>query len=230
MDINRLTQKAQEAFSSAQSIAYAREHQEIDAEHLVYAFLEQEKGLIPSILQRMNVNVSQLKQDVDQILNKRPRVSGPGSDAQNIHVTTRVNKALAQAEMLAKKMQDEYISVEHIFHEIIGPNPSGLLGDVFRKHGIDQARFMKATEELRGPHRITSPNPEETFEALAKYGRDLVEAAGKGKLDPVIGRDQEIRRTIRILSRRTKNNPVLIGATAVCWRRQRTPPILCVSG
>ena len=215
MDINRLTQKAQEAFSSAQSIAYAREHQEIDAEHLVYAFLEQEKGLIPSILQRMNVNVSQLKQDVDQILNKRPRVSGPGSDAQNIHVTTRVNKALAQAEMLAKKMQDEYISVEHIFHEIIGPNPSGLHGDVFRKHGIDQARFMKATEELRGPHRITSPNPEETFEALAKYGRDLVEAAGKGKLDPVIGRDQEIRRTIRILSRRTKNNPVLIGEAGV---------------
>ncbi len=215
MDINRLTQKAQEAFSAAQSIAFAREHQEIDAEHLVYAFLEQENGLVPSILQRMNVNVSQLKQDVDQILSKRPRVSGPGSDAQSIHVTTRVNKALAQAEMLAKKMQDEYISVEHIFHEIIGPNPSGLLGDVFRKHGIDQTRFMKATEELRGPHRITSPNPEETFEALAKYGRDLVEAAGKGKLDPVIGRDQEIRRTIRILSRRTKNNPVLIGEAGV---------------
>lgn len=215
MDINRLTQKAQEAFSSAQSIAFAREHQEIDAEHLVYAFLEQENGLIPSILQRMNVNVAQLKQDIDQILNKRPRVSGPGSDAQSIHVTTRVNKALAQAEMLARKMNDEYISVEHIFHEIIGPNPTGLLGDVFRKHGIDQARFMKATEELRGPHRITSPNPEETFEALAKYGRDLVEAAGKGKLDPVIGRDQEIRRTIRILSRRTKNNPVLIGEAGV---------------
>lgn len=215
MDINRLTQKAQEAFSSAQSIAFAREHQEIDAEHLVYAFLEQENGLIPSILQRMNVNVGQLKQDIDQILNKRPRVSGPGSDARSIHVTTRVNKALAQAEMLAGKMNDEYISVEHIFHEIIGPNPSGLLGDVFRKHGIDQARFMKAAEELRGPHRITSPNPEETFEALSKYGRDLVEAAGKGKLDPVIGRDQEIRRTIRILSRRTKNNPVLIGEAGV---------------
>ncbi len=215
MDINRLTQKAQEAFSSAQSIAFAREHQEIDAEHLVYAFLEQENGLIPSILQRMNVNVGQLKQDVDQILNKRPRVSGAGSDMQSIHVTTRVNKALAQAEMLARKMNDEYISVEHIFHEIIGPNPSGLLGDVFRKHGIDQTRFMKATEELRGPHRITGPNPEETFEALSKYGRDLVEAAGKGKLDPVIGRDQEIRRTIRILSRRTKNNPVLIGEAGV---------------
>lgn len=215
MDINRLTQKAQEAFSSAQSIAFAREHQEIDAEHLVYAFLEQENGLIPSILQRMNVNVGQFKQDIDQILNKRPRVSGAGSDMQSIHVTTRVNKALAQAEMLAKKMNDEYISVEHIFHEIISPNPSGLLGDVLRKHGIDQARFMKAAEELRGPHRITSPNPEETFEALSKYGRDLVEAAGKGKLDPVIGRDQEIRRTIRILSRRTKNNPVLIGEAGV---------------
>lgn len=112
-------------------------------------------------------------------------------------------------------MQDEYISVEHVFYELIGPNPSGLLGDVFRKYGIEQKSFMKAAEELRGPHRITSPNPEDTFEALSKYGRDLVEAAGKGKLDPVIGRDQEIRRAIRILSRRTKNNPVLIGEAGV---------------
>lgn len=215
MDINRLTQKAQEAFSSAQSIAFAREHQEIDAEHLVYALADQENGLVPSILQRMGVNVMLFKQDVEQLLNKKPSVSGPGSDAQSIRVTTRVNKALAQAEMLAKQMRDEYISVEHLFHELIGPSPSGMLGDVFRKHGIDQEKFMKATEELRGPHRITSPNPEETFEALSKYGRDLVEAAGKGKLDPVIGRDQEIRRTIRILSRRTKNNPVLIGEAGV---------------
>lgn len=215
MDINRLTQKAQEAFQAAQSMAFAREHQEIDAEHLVYALADQENGLIPSILQRMGVNVPLFKQDIEQLLNKRPSVSGPGSDTQNIRVTTRVNKALAQAEALAKKMHDEYISVEHLFHELIGPSPSGMLGDVFRKHGIDQQRFMKATEELRGPHRITSPNPEETFEALSKYGRDLVEAAGKGKLDPVIGRDQEIRRTIRILSRRTKNNPVLIGEAGV---------------
>ena len=215
MDINRLTQKAQEAFSQAQSIAFAREHQEIDAEHLIYAFLEQEKGLIPSILQRMGVNILQFKQDIEQLLAKKPGVSGPGSDTQSIHVTTRVNKALAQAEMLAKKMQDEYISVEHVFYELIGPNPSGLLGDVFRKYGIEQKSFMKAAEELRGPHRITSPNPEDTFEALSKYGRDLVEAAGKGKLDPVIGRDQEIRRAIRILSRRTKNNPVLIGEAGV---------------
>ncbi len=215
MDINRLTQKAQEAFSSAQSIAFAREHQEIDAEHLVYALIEQDKGLVPSILQRMGVNTIQLKQDVEGLLDKKPRVSGPGSDSQNIHVTTKVNKALAQAEMLAKKMRDEYISVEHLFYELIGPSPTGLLGDVFRKHGIDQAKFMKATEELRGSQRVTSANPEDTFEALEKYGRDLVDAAGKGKLDPVIGRDQEIRRTIRILSRRTKNNPVLIGEAGV---------------
>ncbi len=215
MDINRLTQKAQEAFSSAQSLAFAREHQEIDAEHLVYALIEQDKGLVPSILQRMGVNTAVLKQDIETLLDKKPRVSGPGSDTQNIHVTTKVNKALAQAEMLAKKMRDEYISVEHLFYELIGPSPTGLLGDVFRKHGIDQAKFMKATEELRGSQRVTSANPEDTFEALEKYGRDLVDAAGKGKLDPVIGRDQEIRRTIRILSRRTKNNPVLIGEAGV---------------
>ncbi len=215
MDINRLTQKAQEALTQAQNYAFTREHQEVDVEHLALALVAQEKGIVPSVLQRIDINVPSFVRELELLLDKRPHVSGGSSDSQSIHVTTRVNKALAQAENLAKKMKDEYVSVEHVFYELLGPNPSGLFGDLCRKLGIAQNVFMKATEELRGPHRITSPNPEASFEALEKYGRDLVEAAGKGKLDPVIGREQEIRRTIRILSRRTKNNPVLIGEAGV---------------
>ena len=215
MDINRLTQKAQEALAQAQNYAFTHEHQEVDVEHLALALVVQEKGLVPSILQRIDINVPAFIKELESLLGKRPRVNGASTDSQNIHVTAKVNKALAQAENLAKKMKDDYVSVEHVFYELIGPSPSGLFGDLCRKVGIVQDAFMKATEELRGPHRITSPNPEATFEALEKYGRDLVEAAGKGKLDPVIGREQEIRRTIRILSRRTKNNPVLIGEAGV---------------
>lgn len=215
MDINRLTQKAQEALAEAQNSAFIREHQEVDVEHLALALVAQEKGLVPSILQRTNINVPAFAREIELLLEKRPRVSGVSSTSQDIHVTTKLNKSLAQADNLAKKMKDDYVSVEHLFNELIGPSPSGLFGDLCRKLGITQDTFMKAATELRGPHRITSPNPEATFEALEKYGRDLVEAAGKGKLDPVIGREQEIRRTIRILSRRTKNNPVLIGEAGV---------------
>jgi len=215
MNTNSLTQKAQEALAQAQNDAFTHEHQDVDVEHLALALVSQEKGLVPSILQRINVNVPAFIRELESLVEKRPRVSGTSTNSQNINVTTKVNKALAQAGNLAKKMKDDYISVEHIFYELIGPSPSGLFGDLCRKFGIEQNTFMKATEELRGPHRITSPNPEATFEALEKYGRDLVEAAGKGKLDPVIGREQEIRRTIRILSRRTKNNPVLIGEAGV---------------
>lgn len=218
MDINRLTQKAQEAIVAAQNYAHSHEHQEVDIDHLALALSSQEKGLVPSILQRIGVNITQFNQELEILLSKRPRVSGTSGSMgamQNINVTTKVNKVLAQADSLAKQMKDDYVSVEHIFYELIGPSPSGLFGDLCRRLGVLQDVFMKATMELRGPHRITSPNPEDSFEALDKYGRDLVEAAGKGKLDPVIGRDPEIRRTIRILSRRTKNNPVLIGEAGV---------------
>ncbi len=215
MDINRLTQKAQEAVLEAQNLAFSLENQDVDLEHLAFSLASQHQGLVPTILQRMSVNVPAFLSDLDGLLKKRPKVSGVASEMNNIPVSSKVNKALAMADALAKKMKDDYISVEHIFSEIIGPNPSGLFGDLCRKHGIIQDQFLKTGAELRGPHRITSPNPEATFEALEKYGRDLVEAAGKGKLDPVIGRDQEIRRTIRILSRRTKNNPVLIGEAGV---------------
>ncbi len=215
MDINRLTEKAQEAVLDAQNLAFSHEHQDVDIEHLALALCTQEKGLVPSILQRINVNTISFSNELGELLKKRPKVSGTSSNMDSVPISSKVNKALSMADLLAKKMKDDYISVEHIFSELIGPSPSGLFGDLCRKYEITQAKFIKAAEELRGPHRINTPNPEATFEALEKYGRDLVEAAGKGKLDPVIGRDQEIRRTIRILSRRTKNNPVLIGEAGV---------------
>ncbi len=215
MDINRLTQKAQEAFLQARNYSFTHEHQDVDVEHLALALVSQEQGLVPAILRRINVNTEQFAKELEGLLLKRPRVSGVASDINNIPISNKVTKALAQADAMAKKMKDEYVSVEHIFYELITPSPSGLFGDLCRNFNINQPAFQKAMEELRGPHRITGPNPEATFEALEKYGRDLVEAAGKGQLDPVIGRDQEIRRTIRILSRRTKNNPVLIGEAGV---------------
>ena len=215
MDINKLTIKAQEALSDAQNIAVTRGHQEVDVEHMALALLRQEDGLVPRIVERMGVRPAAVADALEQTLDKRPSVRGPGMEGQSIRISQRLGKSLALAEELAKRLRDEYVSVEHIFAELIGPSPSGGMGDVCREFGLDQEKFLKATMEVRGPHRVTSPSPEDSFEALQKYGRDLVEAAGKGKLDPVIGRDQEIRRTIRILSRRTKNNPVLIGEAGV---------------
>ncbi len=215
MDINKLTIKAQEALSDAQNIAMTRGHQEVDVEHMALALLRQEDGLASRIVERMGVQPAAAANALEQTLDKRPSVRGPGTEGQGIRISQRLGKSLALAEELAKRLRDEYVSVEHIFAELIGPSPSGGMGDMCREFGLDQEKFLKATMEVRGPHRVTSPSPEDSFEALQKYGRDLVEAAGKGKLDPVIGRDQEIRRTIRILSRRTKNNPVLIGEAGV---------------
>lgn len=215
MDLNKFTVKAQDALNDAQNLALGREHQEVDVEHLALALINQQEGLVPRIVERMGVQPGALAAALEQTLAKRPSVRGSGAEGRSIHITQRLAKALALAEELAKRLRDEYVSVEHIFAELIGPSPSGHFGDVCRHLGLDQEKFLKATMEVRGAHRVTSPNPEVSFEALTKYGRDLVEAAGKGKLDPVIGRDQEIRRTIRILSRRTKNNPVLIGEAGV---------------
>ena len=215
MDINKFTIKAQEALSEAQNLANAREHQEVDVEHMALALLRQEDGLVPRIVERMGLAPAALASSLEQALGRRPGVRGPGMEGQGIRVSQRLAKSLALAEELARRLRDEYVSVEHVFAELIGSSPSGAFGDICREYGMDQEKFLKATMEVRGPHRVTSASPEASFEALQKYGRDLVEAAGKGKLDPVIGRDQEIRRTIRILSRRTKNNPVLIGEAGV---------------
>ena len=215
MDINKFTEKSREAISEAQNIAAGLGHQQTDVEHLALALMQQEKGIVPRILEHMGIQTRALAVAVDAQLRKRPSVSGGGVDPSKIVITQRLGKALGEAETEAKRMKDEYVSVDHLFAAIADQPAASPLGEVWREYNITKARFVMAMEELRGGARVTSANPEDTFEALAKYGRDLVEAARQGKMDPVIGRDAEIRRVIRILSRRTKNNPVLIGEAGV---------------
>ncbi|HEY1494540.1 MAG TPA: ATP-dependent chaperone ClpB [Candidatus Solibacter sp.] len=205
MDFNRFTEKLQEAVRAAQSIAVRHGHQQVDVEHLLAALLEQEGGLTASILTRAGVNVDALKRRIDSELERLPKVSGSAAGIDQIYVTPRLNKLLTQAEDEAKKLKDEYVSVEHV-----------LLAAVDVKDlGVPRDRLLQALREVRGSQRVTSQNPEGTYEALEKYGRDLTVAAATNKLDPVIGRDDEIRRVIQVLSRRTKNNPVLIGEPGV---------------
>ena len=205
MDFNRFTEKLQEAVRAAQSTAVRFGHQQVDIEHLLAALLEQEGGLSTSILTRAGVDVGALKRRLESELERLPKVSGPTGGVDQIYVTSRWNKLLTEAEDEAKKLKDEYVSVEHV-----------LLAAVDRKDlGVTRERLMQALREVRGSQRVTSQNPEATYEALEKYGRDLTVAASNNKLDPVIGRDDEIRRVIQVLSRRTKNNPVLIGEPGV---------------
>ncbi len=205
MDFNRFTEKLQEAVRAAQSKAVRYGHQQIDIEHLLAALLDQEGGLSASILTRAGVNVDALKRRIEGELERLPKVSGSTSGVDQVYVTARLNKLLTQAEDEAKKLKDEYISVEHV-----------LLAAVDLKDlSVPRERLMQALREVRGSQRVTSQNPETTYEALEKYGRDLTIAASNNKLDPVIGRDEEIRRVIQVLSRRTKNNPVLIGEPGV---------------
>ena len=215
MDINRFTEKSREALTTAQGLAAQYGHQEVDAEHLALALVNQEDGFVPRVLERVGVAPKALVTALEAVLKKRPSVRGPGADMGTITISQRVAKAIANAEALAKRLRDEYVSVEHIFAELLREPASTGLGQVAADAGLSADKFTETMMAVRGPHRVTSANPEESYEALSKYGRNLVEAASKGKLDPVIGRDAEIRRVIRILSRRTKNNPVLIGEAGV---------------
>jgi ATP-dependent Clp protease ATP-binding subunit ClpB len=210
MDINRLTEKTQEALSAAQSEALRRGNQQIDVEHLLAALLLQEGGLAASILKRAGANVEALASRLNQDLDRLPKVSGasPGTPDQ-IYVTARLNKLFTKAEDEAKHLKDDFISVEHFLLAAVDDSKA------FKELGITRDRLMQALREVRGSQRVTSKNPEATYEALEKYGRDLTKSAAAGKLDPVIGRDEEIRRVIQVLSRRTKNNPVLIGEPGV---------------
>ena len=215
MDINRFTEKSREALTTAQGLAAQYGHQEVDAEHLALALVDQEDGFVPRVLERVGVAPKALVTALEAVLKKRPSVRGPGAEMGTITISQRVAKAIANAEALAKRLRDEYVSVEHIFAELLREPASTGLGQVAADAGLSADKFTETMMAVRGPHRVTSANPEESYEALSKYGRNLVEAASKGKLDPVIGRDAEIRRVIRILSRRTKNNPVLIGEAGV---------------
>ena len=215
MDINRFTEKSREALTTAQGLAAQYGHQEVDAEHLALALVNQEDGFVPRVLERVGVAPKALVTALEAVLKKRPSVRGPGAEMGTITISQRVAKTIANAEALAKRLRDEYVSVEHIFAELLREPASTGLGQVAADAGLSADKFTETMMAVRGPHRVTSANPEESYEALSKYGRNLVEAASKGKLDPVIGRDAEIRRVIRILSRRTKNNPVLIGEAGV---------------
>jgi ATP-dependent Clp protease ATP-binding subunit ClpB len=215
MDMNRLTQKSQEAIAQAQSLAVRYGHVEVDGEHLLAALLEQPEGLLPRMLHRMDVPVDALQARLIQEIERRPRVSGPGAEAGKVYITQRLNQILLQAEDEAKRLKDEYVSIEHLVLALIKEGSSSAAGRVLRDAGVTADRFLKTLAEVRGNQRVTSATPEATYEALERYGRDLVDLARRGKLDPVIGRDAEIRRVLRILLRKTKNNPVLIGEPGV---------------
>jgi len=215
MDANRLTQKSQEAFSEAQTKAVRFGHVEIDVEHLLAALLEQEDGLIPRLFTKMDVPLEPFKAEVEKELNKRARVSGPGAEAGKVYITQRLNKLLVKAEDEAKRLKDEYVSVEHLLLAMVDEGKGHPSGRILAQFNINKERILSALTAIRGNQRVTSANPEAAYEALEKYGIDLGKQASLGKLDPVIGRDDEIRRVVRILSRKTKNNPVLIGEPGV---------------
>ena len=212
--MNQYTQKSLEAIQRAQRIAVDYQHMQVDQEHLASALLEDAGGLIPQLLGKCGVSADSLKAAVQDALERMPRVSGPGREADKVYITQELDKALNEADARAKQMKDEYISVEHLWMGLAS-KPNERMKIVLSRAGFDLNRFLKALSEVRGATRVTSDSPEETYDSLKKYGTDLVEMARQQKLDPVIGRDAEIRNVIRILSRKTKNNPVLIGEPGV---------------
>jgi ATP-dependent Clp protease ATP-binding subunit ClpB len=215
MDPNQLTQKMQEALHDAQTKALRFGHTEVDVEHLLLALLDQDGGLAPRFFERMEVDVGALKQAIESYLEGRPRTTGTGAAPGQVFVSRSLNQVLDSALAEAKRMKDEYVSVEHVVLAMIDTGAGTGAGRLLRDHGVTRERFLQALTEIRGQQRVTSAMPEAAYEALEKYGRDLVQEARAGKMDPVIGRDGEIRRVIQILSRKTKNNPVLVGDPGV---------------
>jgi ATP-dependent Clp protease ATP-binding subunit ClpB len=215
MDPNRLTQKTQEALHDAQTKALRYGHTEVEVEHLLLALLDQPDGLIPRLLTRAEVDVEALHAAVERAIESRPRVSGPGAGAGQVYVSRSLSQLLDVAEQEAKRLKDEYVSVEHVLLAMVALGSQAPAGRVLQEHGVTRERFLEILTQVRGSQRVTSATPESAYEALEKYGIDLVMAARTDKLDPVIGRDGEIRRVIQILSRKTKNNPVLVGDPGV---------------
>ncbi len=209
MNIQKFTQKSLEAVNDCEKLAYEYGNQEIEQEHLLVALLQQEDGLIPKLIEKMEIDLNHFSKNAISKLAARPKVSGG-----QLHIGQDLNKVLINAEDEAKQMGDEYVSVEHLFLTIL-KYPNRALKDLIREYGLTRERFLQALSTVRGNQRVTSDNPEATYDTLEKYGYDMVERARDQKLDPVIGRDAEIRNVIRILSRKTKNNPVLIGEPGV---------------
>ena len=212
MNIDRYTEKAREALQQASKIAQSKGQPQVDLEHLLSSLLTQDPGLALSIFRKSNINTDALRKRCDQEIDRLPKVSGSNQDG-NIYLAGRLNTILKQSEEEAKKFKDDYISVEHILLALLEDKAS--IGKLFKEFGITRDLLMTALQEVRGNQRVTNQNPEATYQSLEKYGRDLTKMAAANKLDPVIGRDEEIRRVIQVLSRRTKNNPVLIGEPGV---------------
>ena len=215
MDMNKLTEKSHEAVQQAQEIALRYGHWEVDGEHLFAGLIDREDGLPRRMLSRMQVPCDALKSEIENALARLPKVSGPGVERGKIYATPRFQKLFLAAEEEARRLRDEYVSVEHLLLALIGEGDQTPAGRILKQYDITRDNFLSVLMQVRGNQRVTSAHPEVAYEALEKYGVDLVAEARKGKLDPVIGRDSEIRRVIRILSRKTKNNPVLIGEPGV---------------
>lgn len=212
MRLDKLTVKAQEAFQNAQRLADEKKHQQLDLPHLSLALIDQPEGVIPSLLGKIGVTRDPLRQKLRDLLSAVPAVSGPGAMG-TLYVTPQLQALLQQAEKEANTLKDEYVSTEHLFLALL--ESEGSVSQIFKQEGISRERTLASLLEIRGSHRVTDQNPEDKYQALTRYARDLTDTAKKGKLDPVIGRDEEIRRVIQVLSRRTKNNPVLIGEAGV---------------
>jgi len=215
MDLSKLTMKSQEALQAAQTRALRHGHQQADGEHLLAALLEQPEGLVPRLLQRMDAPVDEARRRIGEELERRPAVSGPGAEAGKVYVTERLQRLFVRAEDEAKRLKDDYVSVEHLMLAFLDEGTKTAAGRLLAELGVSRDRFLSALTAVRGAQRVTSASPESAYEALEKYGVDLVAQARRGSMDPVIGRDSEIRRVVRILSRKTKNNPVLIGEPGV---------------
>ena len=213
MNLNKLTQRSLEALQSAQSLAIQHNHQQVDQEHLLLALLQQENSLLMQLLRRMGRDEGVIS-SLEQALQKIPGVTGTGREADKVYITPQLDKALVAAEKQAEHMKDDYISVEHLFLGLMEA-PNEALKGLFKAHDIRKDEFLKALNQVRGGARVTTDTPEDTYDALGKYAQDLVALAEQQKLDPVIGRDDEVRNVIRILSRKSKNNPVLIGEPGV---------------
>ncbi len=213
MDLNRFTEKSQDAIRGAQTLAARLSHQQVDNEHLLLALLEQENGIAPNILLKAGFDLEMLHRRLLSELDRLPKVTTPAGSSAGMYLTQRLAAVLGNADQEARKMKDDFVSVEHLLLAL--QSSDGVTGQIFKEHGLTREQLEHAVKEVRGSQRVTSQTPESTYQALENYGRDLTQMAAQGKLDPVIGRDDEIRRVIQVLSRRTKNNPVLIGEPGV---------------
>ncbi|KEF38328.1 Clp amino terminal domain-containing protein [Schinkia azotoformans MEV2011] len=204
MDMNKMTEKTQEALVNSQSLAVRKGHQQVDVEHVFSSLLTQEDGITTSILQKLNINPGTVQKLVEEALNKLPKVSGSGVESGAVYITQRLQSLLVRAEDEASRLKDEYISVEHLILAMTDEKQTTEIAKIFQQIGFDRASLLKVLTEVRGNQRVTSPTPEVTYDALKKYGRDLVEDVKKGKIDPVIGRDAEIRRLFGFYQGRQK--------------------------